>query len=221
MIEHNSVLTEVLIPLSGILGGLAGALAFVAFFAKLMFLPLVSWASQGLSENQEKYLGIKTELTGIRKGYHGEEQAERILALYKRNGYNPFLPLKSVLPLILQIPIFVSVFSAVMSGTFIGENLWLIGDLTAADSLGNLNGQPINLLPISMLTISILSLVHINHIRPMEKSQFILGITFSLGFFSILYQSPAALVIYWSLNIVFQWIIDLAIAKKTAPRSGS
>lgn len=221
MIEHNSVLTEVLILLSGILGGLAGALAFVAFFAKLMFLPLVSWASQGLSENQEKYLGIKTELTGIRKGYHGEEQAERILALYKRNGYNPFLPLKSVLPLILQIPIFVSVFSAVMSGTFIGENLWLIGDLTAADSLGNLNGQPINLLPISMLTISILSLVHINHIRPMEKSQFILGITFSLGFFSILYQSPAALVIYWSLNIVFQWIIDLAIAKKTAPRSGS
>lgn len=221
MIEHNSVLTEVLIQLSGILGGLAGALAFVAFFAKLMFLPLVSWASQGLSENQEKYLGIKTELTGIRKGYHGEEQAERILALYKRNGYNPFLPLKSVLPLILQIPIFVSVFSAVMSGTFIGENLWLIGDLTAADSLGNLNGQPINLLPISMLTISILSLVHINHIRPMEKSQFILGITFSLGFFSILYQSPAALVIYWSLNIVFQWIIDLAIAKKTAPRSGS
>lgn len=207
-------MTSLLVFLSGFLGGLAGALAFLAFSVKLIFFPLARWANRGVRENQDIAREIATSVGAIKSSCRGEEQAERILALYKERGYKPFLPLKPVGILFLQIPIFVAVFSSVTSGAFTNEPAWLLEDLTAPDALGFVSGLRINILPIVMLAIASLSIVHINYLRPMEKHQIITGSLLSLGFFLILYQSPAALVFYWTLNIAFQWAIDVLLIRR-------
>lgn len=207
-------MTFLLVFLSGFLGGLAGALAFLAFSVKLIFFPLARWANRGVQENQDIAREIATNVGEIKSSYKGEEQAERILALYKERGYKPFLPLKPVAILFLQIPIFVSVFSSVISGAFENEAAWLLEDFTAPDALVSISGMRINILPIVMLLIASLSIVHINYRRPMDKHQIITGSLLSLGFFLILYQSPAALVFYWTLNIAFQWAIDVLLIRR-------
>lgn len=207
-------MTSLLVFLSGFLGGLAGALAFLAFSVKLIFFPLARWANQGVRENQDIAREIATNVGEIKSSYKGEEQAERILDLYKEKGYKPFLPLKPVAILFLQIPIFVSVFSSVMSGAFAKESTWLLEDFTAPDALGGISGLTVNILPIVMLVIAGLSILHINYLRPMDKHQIITGSLLSLGFFLILYQSPAALVFYWTLNIAFQWTIDALLIRR-------
>ena len=207
-------MTSLLVFLGGFLGGLAGALAFLAFSVKILFFPLARWANRGVRENEEIARGMATTIGEIKNSYKGEEQAERILALYKERGYKPFLPLKSVAVLFLQIPIFVAVFSSVISGAFADEPSWLLEDLTVPDALGSVYGVRINILPIVMLAVASLSLVHLNYLRPMEKHQIFTGGLLSLGFFIILYQSPAALVFYWTLNIAFQWAIDALLIRR-------
>ncbi len=208
------MLTSLLVFLGGFLGGLAGALAFLAFSVKILFFPLARWANRGVRENEDIARSMATTIGQIKNSYKGEEQAERILALYKEKGYRPFLPLKSVAVLFLQIPIFVAVFSSVISGVFADEPFWLLEDLTVPDALGGVFGVRINILPIVMLAVASVSIVHLHYLRPMEKHQIFTGSLLSIGFFIILYQSPAALVFYWTLNIAFQWAIDALLIRR-------
>ena len=207
-------MTSLLVFLGGFLGGLAGALAFLAFSVKILFFPLARWANRGVRENEDIARSMATTIGQIKNSYKGEEQAERILALYKEKGYKPFLPLKSVAVLFLQIPIFVAVFSSVISGAFEDEPFWLLEDLTVPDALGGVFGVRINILPIVMLAVAGVSIVHLHYLRPMEKHQIFTGSLLSLGFFIILYQSPAALVFYWTLNIAFQWALDALLIRR-------
>ena len=201
-------MTDVLIFLSGFFGSLTGALIALVIVVKLFFYPLSRWSSRGVAANQTLAVALKPKVNAIRQKYNGEEQAERILGLYKKEGYKPFLPLKSVAVLLLQIPVFIGVFLAVQSGAFARESLLGIHDITQPDSLLRTQYQIINVLPFVMLVISLASIFHLYSLRAIERSQIISGVALAVGFFLILYESAAALILYWTLNIAIQWAID-------------
>jgi membrane protein insertase Oxa1/YidC/SpoIIIJ len=206
--------TPLLVFFSEVLGGLAPALAVLAILVKFIFYPLARWANRGVRENQDLAREMATTVRKIKNSYKGEEQAERILALYKERGYKAFLPMKSVGILFLQIPIFMLVFDSIISGDLPSEPAWIVKEITGPDALGNIFGVNLNILPFVMLAISSLSMIHINYLVPLEKHQIITGSLLSLSFFLILYQSPAALVFYWTLNIALQWAIDVILIRK-------
>ena len=170
------------------------------------------WANRGIAENRSRFLALSPELGTIRRDFRGEEQAEKILALYREGNYNPYLALKSSIVLLSQIPIFVWVFVGVSQSEQVrGQRLWLIDDVSQPDGLLQLGSFTMNLFPLVMLILSILNLLHMSRLRKMETSQLAAGWAVAGGFFVLLYGSPAALVIYWTANIVLQWLIDVLI----------
>lgn len=192
-------------------------LAFLAVVTKIAGFPLSSWANRGLSENHSKFLLIGPELTSLRSQFRGEEQAEKILGLYKKARYNPYLALKPSVVLLVQIPIFIWVFIGVSgSEKARGSQFWMIGDLTQPDGLILLGSSNVNFLPILMVLVSAANLLHVAHLKHMAKAQFISGWAITLGFFVVLYASPSALVLYWTFNITLQWLVDVVIYSREA-----
>ncbi len=188
---------------------------------KLASVPLTVWANRGVTANQLRVAEIVPELRMIREKYRGEEQAERILALYKEANYNPYLELKSSLVLLVQIPIFIWVFLGVSSSEKVrGEQFWLVEDLSGADGLVSVGPFTLNVLPVIMLLVAIGNLLHLSHLKNFGKNQMILGWAISLGFFVLLYGSPAASVIYWTISIIFQWLIDVWIHFRASRAGG-
>jgi len=202
-------MTEVLAAVQNLLGSLVSALMFLAFVIKVSLYPLAKWANKGIAENQVLARSLDGEVKRIKKTFKGEEQSELILTLYKEKGYNPFLPLKSTLVLFIQIPIFVMVFVSVSTeGAFQGESFLSVSDVTQPDGLLNLGGSNINVLPLLMFAVSVANLLVMAKLQAMKRSQIITGYFLALFFFLVLYESPAALVIYWTVNILLQWLID-------------
>jgi membrane protein insertase Oxa1/YidC/SpoIIIJ len=99
---------------------------------------------------------------------------------------------------------------------FVGESLWIIKDVTKPDALIHLFGLPINLLPFVMLLVSVANLLVMRSLQGMQLSQEIMGWFISIGFFLILFAQPAALVLYWTFNIVLQWAIDWSLLRRRA-----
>ena len=188
---------------------------------KLASIPVSVWANRGIAENRSRFLAISSELSTIRRNFRGEEQAEKILALYREGNYKPYLALKSSLVLLSQIPIFVWVFVGVSDSEGVrGQRLWLIDDVSQPDGLLQLGSLMMNLLPLVMLVLSVFNLLHMSRVRKMETSQLAAGWAVALGFFVLLYGSPAALVIYWTANIVLQWLIDVLILLRESRLQG-
>lgn len=210
-------MSELLLTLESVLGSLVSALIFLALVIKAVLYPLARWAYRGVADNQALAKKLEPELKAIRSTYRGEEQSERILALYKKHSFNPFGSLKATLVLLIQIPVFIGVYSAVSNDTrFQGESLWQIADVTRSDELLSFSGLTVNLLPVLMLAVSIANLLVMRRLQQMQRSQELTGWVIAFGFFILLYGSPAALVIYWTVNILLQWLLDWILLRRKA-----
>lgn len=210
-------MADFLFLLMGVAGSLTAALISLTLGVKALIVPLATWASRGIAENREQAKILEPQIKELKLRFKGEEQSERILALYKQAGFNPFLPLKATFVLLAQIPVFVGVFISVNSDArFQGESLWIIKDVTKPDALIQLFGLSLNLLPFVLLLVSAANLLVMRRLQGMQLSQEITGWFISIGFFLILFDQPAALVVYWTFNILIQWAIDWLLLRRRA-----
>lgn len=153
---------------------------------------------------------LAPELNEIKRAHKGEEQAERILALYKREGIHPLYSLKSLLGVAIVIPVFIGAFD------MLAENIHLLGvpflwinDLSRPDAIATLPfelpffGSGVNLLPFMMTGLSMVSSTlhrpasqHPDLRRKQVRNMFML----SAAFFVLFYTFPSGMVLYWTTN---------------------
>ena len=118
-----------------------------AFLIKLLLNPL----TVKTFESTRKMQALAPEINKIKEKYKNDPQkmSRAQMELYKSSGANP---MGGCLPMLIQMPILVSVFSIFRSkiefrgAPFIG---W-IDDLSVPDTLAELGGFPINILPVLM-----------------------------------------------------------------------
>ena len=118
-----------------------------AFLIKLLLNPL----TVKTFESTRKMQALAPEINKIKEKYKNDPQkmSRAQMELYKSSGANP---MGGCLPMLIQMPIFVSVFSIFRSkiefrgAPFFG---W-IDDLSVPDTLTELGGFPINILPVLM-----------------------------------------------------------------------
>ena len=118
-----------------------------AFLIKLLLNPL----TVKTFESTRKMQALAPEINKIKEKYKNDPQkmSRAQMELYKNSGANP---MGGCLPMLIQMPILVSVFSIFRSkiefrgAPFIG---W-IDDLSVPDTLAELGGFPINILPVLM-----------------------------------------------------------------------
>ena len=167
-----------------------------------LLLPLYRCADAIQEEAKETEKKLAPWVAHIKKTFKGDERFMMLQTYYRQNGYKPFYVLKSSMPLFLEIPFFIAAYHFLSNLEALnGVHFGPIENLGAPDGMISLFGVTINLLPIVMTAINcVSSIIYSQGLSLKDKIQ-LYGM--ALIFLVLLYESPAGLVFYWTLNNLF------------------
>ena len=138
---------SIMIFMYGLIPNYGIVVILFAVLIKLVTYPLMAKQLRSSKKMQE----INPLLNGIKTKYKNNPtlQQQKIAALFQEHKINP---LAGCLPMLIQMPILMSVFMVFRNTIeFRGESfVFWISDLSAADTLFDLGGIPINILPFLM-----------------------------------------------------------------------
>jgi YidC/Oxa1 family membrane protein insertase len=188
-------------------GNWGWTIILLTLLIKLMFFPLSAASYRSMA----KMKAVTPKMTAIRERHQGDPQAmnREMMTLYKTEKINP---LGGCLPIVIQIPVFISLFWVLLASVEMRGAPWLgwIHDLTAPD--------PFYILPV-MMAVSMFIQTKLNPTPPdplQAKIMMFMPIAFSVMFFFF----PSGLVLYWVVNNVLsiaqQWLITRNLEKGQA-----
>ncbi len=165
---------------------------------RILFFPLNYKSTLSMSKLSE----VAPKMEKIKEKYKDDpvKMQEEIMRLYKEVGFNPA---SGCLPILVQIPIFFSLYKVIVitADLKLAHFLW-IHDLTQKD--------PYYILPILMGITMLMSLRLTPNPDPKQNSVMYI----SSLFFTFLFASfPAALVIYWTINNILSFSQTYLIRK--------
>ena len=185
------------------LGNWGWTIIVLTLCIKLAFFPLsaASYRSMG------KMKLLTPKMTAIRERHKDDPQKmnQSMMELYKTEKVNP---LGGCLPILIQTPVFMALYSVVLNSVELRNTPWLgwITDLSTPD--------PFLLLPV-LMAVSMFIQTKLNPAPadPMQaKMMMIMPLVFSVMFFFF----PSGLVLYWVINNVLsigqQWVITRNMA---------
>lgn len=197
----------------------ATAIMFLSIAVAVLMWPLSQLADRLQRQVQDTEARLAPRIAAIKAESRGEEQAERLLGMYRSEGVHPLYSLKSMVGIAIVIPVFIGAFD------MLAENIWLAGehflwiaDLARPDSVAALPfslpflGDQLNLLPFVMTGLSVwASWLHQAPVTadapnsPHLYRLFLLALVFLLLF----YTFPAGMVLYWTTNNLISVIKSL------------
>ena len=183
-------------------GNFALAIIGVSLAVSLLTLPLYVAAEKAQKAEREKQKKMLPYIKKIKSVFFGDEQYMILSAYYRQNHYHPVYALRNTFSLLIQVPFFIAAYGFLSHLSALeGVRFFCIPDLSKPDGLLSIAGIHINLLPVLMTALNYTSAaVYTKGITVQEKIQmFILPLVFLF----LLYNSPAALALYWSCNNAF------------------
>lgn len=187
-----------------VIGNWGWAIVILTVFIKLVFYPL----SAASYKSMAKMRLVTPRLMTLKERYGDDRQKlnQEMMKLYQTEKINP---LGGCLPIVIQIPVFISLYWVLLGGAEMRGAEWIlwIKDLSAQD--------PYFVLPIIMV-ISMVVQTKLNPTPPdpiqakvMMAMPFVFGVMF--------FWFPAGLVLYWVVNnvlsILQQWMITRTIER--------
>jgi YidC/Oxa1 family membrane protein insertase len=181
-----------------VFGNPAMALFGVSIAVSICTLPLYFVAEKYQRKERDLQSRMKPKIDKIKAVFKGDEQYMILSTFYRQNHYHPVYVLRNTFSLLIQIPFFIAAYSYLSHLEILqGASFLFIKNLGKPDAL--LNG--INILPVFMTLINIVSgAVYAKGLDAKNKIQ-LYGM--SLVFLILLYNSPAGLVLYWTMNNLF------------------
>lgn len=195
------------------------AIMALSLAVNLLMWPLSRIADRLQQDVNETEARLAPELQRIKREFRGEEQAAKILALYKTERVHPLYSLKSLVGVAVVIPVFIGAFDMLAENINLlhTDFLW-IADLSSPDDLFDLPfalpffGSELNLLPFLMTGLSfVASWLHqppalTDDLRRRQVRNMVLLAVF---FFALFYTFPAGMVLYWTTNNLISVIKSL------------
>ncbi|MBQ6798195.1 MAG: YidC/Oxa1 family membrane protein insertase [Oscillospiraceae bacterium] len=174
----------------------------------VLVLPLYKRADAIQIEARDTENKLKDVVSHIKKTFSGDERMMILQTYYRQNNYNPLSVLSGSVSLLLEIPFFMAAYQF-LSGVsaFSGVSFGPIPNLSAPDGLLQIGGLTVNLLPIIMTLVNVISSSLYLKGFPLKTKIQLYGM--ALFFLVFLYQSPSALVFYWTLNNLFSLVKTL------------
>ena len=189
------------------------AIVVLSLTVNLLILPLYLRADKIQEEDKDQMIRMKPGIDRIKKAFRGDEQYLILQTYYRQNHYKPYYALKSLLPLLLQVPFFMAAYNYLSNLDLLdAATFGPIRDLGAADALLKMGSLAINVLPVTMTVINLLSGLVYSKGMPLKSKVQMLVI--ALVFLILLYDSPSGLVLYWTLNNVFSLAKNLFLKLK-------
>ena len=188
-------------------GNWGWSIILLTILIKLVFFPLSAASYKSMARMKE----VQPRLVAMKEQYKGEPQKlnQAMMEMYRKEKINP---LGGCLPVVIQIPVFISLYWVLLSSVEMRGAPWVlwIHDLSVPD--------PYYILPVIMAA-SMFVQTKLNPTPPdpiQAKVMMYMPIVFSVMFFFF----PAGLVLYWVVNnllsIAQQWQINQMFGKKPA-----
>jgi len=185
----------------------------ISLLVSIFCLPL--YAKAEAVQNIERALQkkMKPKIAKIKKYFKGNEKIMVLNNYYRLNNYHPIMALRSTSGLLIQIPFFIAAYHFLSNlESLRGAGFYFIKDLGSPDGLLGINNSRINVLPIVMTLINILSgYIYAKEHELKEKLQLI---AMAAVFLILLYNSPSALVLYWTFNNIFSLLKNIVYKTK-------
>jgi len=171
----------------------------VSFAVTFLSLPLYVIAEKWQEAERQTINKLKPKTGKIKQVFKGDEQYMILSTYYRQNGYHPVYSLRNSLNTIIQIPFFIAAYHFLSNFSALhGASFLFFTDLGKPDALFNIGGFSINALPVLMTMINCISgAIYTNKLGLRDRLQvYILALVFLI----LLYNSPAGLVLYWTMN---------------------
>ncbi|MDE2076398.1 MAG: membrane protein insertase YidC [Burkholderiales bacterium] len=185
--------------LHGLIGNWGWAIVSLVVLLKAAFF----WLNASAYRSMAKMKALNPRIQTLRENLKDDPQKmqQEMLKIYREEKVNP---IGGCLPILIQIPVFIALYSVLSSSVEIRNAPWIgwITDLSVKD--------PFYVLP-ALMTGSTLLQTWLNPTPPdpvQAKMMWIMPLLFSVMFFFF----PAGLVLYWLTNnllsIAQQWVIN-------------
>jgi membrane protein insertase Oxa1/YidC/SpoIIIJ len=180
----------------------------VSLTVSFLSLPLYIMAERWQIVERDTVKLLKSTVKKIKSVFYGDEQFMILSTFYRQNHYHPLYSLRSSIGLIVQIPFFIAAYSYLSNLEVLhGVRFLFIKDISLPDSLFHIGKIPVNILPILMTLINCAAGVVYTHSLSVRDKVQVFGM--AALFLVLLYNSPAALVLYWTLNNIFSLIKNI------------
>ncbi len=160
---------------------------------KVLFHPLTKSSMKSMREMQK----LQPEIKKLREKYKGDAQKlnKEVMALYKKEKINP---LGGCLPLLLQMPVFIALYSVLMNSIEMrrASFVWWIDDLSSPDTVAVIAGFAIHLLPLLMAA----TMFWQQKMTPTDPRQAAMTYFMPILMLVFFYGLPSGLVLYWTAN---------------------
>ncbi len=196
----------------GLTGNYGISLLIMSVVITLLTTPIYLLADKWSAAEKALQDEMKPEIDSIKAAFSGQKQYYLIQTVHRIHHYKFFYPLRSMLGILFQIPFFFAAYNVLSSYTgYNGIGWGAISDLAKPDGL--LFG--LNFLPFLMTFFNLISSFYYTHSFKAKdnKQQILLALVFLL----LLYDSPAALLIYWTSNNFLSIIKNMLIGKQQVP----
>lgn len=182
----------------------------------MLVLPLYRRADALQEEEREIEAKLRKGVEHIKKTFKGDEKMMMLQTYYRQNHYSPLSVFKNSLSLFLEIPFFIAAYNFLSQLDLLnGVRFGIIPNLGAPDGLLVIGGCSINILPFVMTAVNLVSCVIFTKGFPLKTKVQLYGM--ALFFMVFLYNSPAGLVFYWTLNNIFN-LVKTILYKVENPR---
>ncbi len=181
------------------------AIVVLSLAMNILVLPLYRRADAIQIEARDTENRLKDVVAHIKKTFSGDERMMILQTYYRQNNYSSLSVLKSSISLLLQIPFFMAAYQFLSNLDVLqGVSFGFITDLSKPDGLLTIGTLSVNLLPFVMTLVNVISSSLYLKGFPLKTKIQLYGM--AAFFLVFLYNSPAALVLYWTLNNVFSLV---------------
>ena len=176
-----------------------------------IIIKLLLWPIQNKATNQLRKMSLLSpKMTELREKYKDDPQKmnEEVMKLYKEYGVNPF---SGCLPLLIQIPIFFGFYAMLGSAIELRNSSFLwVRDLSQPDTVFEIWGFPVNVLPIVMAGTMVWQMV----ITPKSGDAMQQRIFYFMPivFLVFCYNYASGLALYWTTQNLFS-IVQLYMTR--------
>ncbi len=184
------------------------SIVVMTIFVKLLFWPLTAKAAR----SQKRMQQIQGPLKEIAEKYkdNPDKKNRETIKLFREAKINPAA---GCLPILIQIPIFLGLFMMLRTASELRHApfLW-INDLSRPDTVAEIFGFPINLMPLLMGVTMFFQMRMMPAMTTGDPLQQKIFRYLPVVFLVILYNFSSGLVVYWTvqnlLTILQQWLTN-------------
>jgi YidC/Oxa1 family membrane protein insertase len=183
-----------------VIGNIGWSLVIFSILSKIVLMPLTIKSTESMKRMQ----ALTPKMNELKEKYKGKPDVlnKEMMKLYKANKVNP---MGGCLPMLLQMPFFFALWSALINSIDLWQApfIFWIKDLSMPDTVAHIFGYPLNILPILMTATSFFQ----QKLTPgaagggqQQKMMMLMPLVFIVIFWNM----PSGLVLYWTLQNAMQ-----------------